>query len=134
MDIRVNHARETLTVIRKRLDSKDWWFWIPVGATGADALRRIERKFYWAEANSDFDLAFFPLRLLFVGMGKKSRCSPQQIQKLINRHSGTKNIEITDRTDVMVLIAEDDKTGMALAMAGLRFLADTQSQVFPDLN
>lgn len=132
MEHRITDAAETLKLIRERLNSKEWWIWIPIGFTGASTLQKIEKAFYWNEANKDFDLAFFPARMLFVAMGRKSRCTPKQIQNLV-AVSVTENIQITDETDVMILVADDDEAGKAHAIGGLLFIAAARI-IIPELN
>lgn len=128
MNHKVTHAANTIQVIKECLESREWWIWIPVGVTGARELQKIEKAFYWDDANVDFNVAFFPSRLFFVALGKKTRASAQQLQKLIVT---TAQVQLTSETDVMVLVAEDDEQGKMWALNNLSHLL---SSYHPELN
>jgi hypothetical protein len=96
-------------------------------------LQKIERAFYWDEKNVDFDLAFFPRRMLFVALGRKKHASAKQLKRVMGkalRHPVPN--DITEKAIMMMLVSSEDEEGRRRAMAAFAGLLALPYR--PDLN
>lgn len=82
-----------------------------MGLEGAKALNRIERRHYWGEiAGPDFEIVTLMPLLLVVAMGRKLRMTPKQLTKTLRKARVARLPEITDGTDVMILVPDGMET------------------------
>lgn len=123
---------EATQILRDRFNSREWWFFLPMGLEGAKALNKIERQFYWGEiAGPDFEIVTLMPLLLVVAMGKKSRMTPKQLTRVLRKTRAGSTIIITGDTDVVILIPAGMELAGALQVQKLQFM---MTAYYPDMN
>jgi hypothetical protein len=94
LGVRLVPSEETNAILRERLRSREWWFFI---GPSAELARVVEERFYTGEAATDFqvviggNLSWICPRVMNgwmdgVAMGKKSRTPMDELAALVSFH------------------------------------------------
>lgn len=132
MNQRKLHQAELTSIIRERIDSGDWWIFLPIDTTGAQKLRKIEEEFYWDEVGCDFDVVILPELLFSVALGRKTRL-PRE--RLIDQLSDSKTTALSEvgKRDIMIL-GEEGPDNVLRGMFAMATLTALYERRHPDMN
>lgn len=102
---------ETRGLIRRYLDSFDWWVFPIVTARGSEFMIEIETTHYTGKANADFEMFMLGIPGCFtLALAHKRRMSIDQLSELLQS-------PVPCGQDVICLVAPGDDVGKAHVMA-----------------
>mgnify|MGYP001616628579 CR=1 FL=1 len=134
MNYRKLHEAELTSIIRERVDSQEWWVFLPTDVTGARKLQHIEREFYWDEAGHDFDVAALPQFGFSVALGKKSRAPRERLIAFMADSTETSGyLSEIGKRDIIIL-SEAGHENSSRAMFAMAMLTRLYDRHFPEMN
>jgi hypothetical protein len=76
-------TEEVADYLHERVNSGEWWTFVTDGHSGLQALGKIEEAAYSGKASADFEIVFVGGTPINVGLGRKSRLTPEALGELL---------------------------------------------------
>ena len=83
----LDHAA-SVTLLRQRLTSRQWWAFVLVNGVGLSFISDLERRYFSGRAGRDFEMLAFPfvkgLGIVGIALARKRRLSLKELARLFD--------------------------------------------------